>query len=61
MAIAERIHFFRNLRGLTQKALGLLLDFPERSADVRIAQYETGKRTPKDEVKADLAENLTSL
>lgn len=58
MAIAERIHFFRNLRGLTQKALGLLLDFPERSADVRIAQYETGKRTPKDEVKADLAVHL---
>ena len=26
MAIAERIHFFRNLRGLTQKALGLLLE-----------------------------------
>jgi len=58
MAIAERIHFFRNLRGLTQKALGLLLEFPESSADVRIAQYETGKRTPKDEVKADLAVHL---
>lgn len=58
MAIAERIHFFRNLRGLTQKALGLLLEFPESSADVRIAQYETGKRTPKDEVTAALATEM---
>mgnify|MGYP000059698091 CR=1 FL=1 len=35
MAISERIHFFRNLRGMTQKYLGLQLGFPDKSADVR--------------------------
>ena len=54
MAIGERIRFLRNLRGMTQKYLGLLIGFPERSADVRLAQYETGARTPK----ADLTETL---
>ena len=42
MAIGERIHFFRLLRGMTQKYLGMALGFPEKSADVRLAQYETG-------------------
>ena len=46
MAIGERIHFFRTMRGMTQKYLGMLLGFPEKSADVRLAQYETGARTP---------------
>lgn len=27
--------------------LGMLVGFPERSADVRLAQYETGSRKPK--------------
>lgn len=35
MAIGERIHFFRLLRGMTQKYLGTAVGFPERSADVR--------------------------
>ena len=35
MAIGERIHFFRLLRGMTQKYLGMALGFPEKSADVR--------------------------
>lgn len=29
MAIGERIHFFRTLRGMTQKFLGMALGFPE--------------------------------
>ena len=58
MAIGERIRFFRNLRGMTQKYLGLLLGFPERSADVRMAQYETGTRTPKADLTAVLANTL---
>lgn len=57
MAIGERIRFFRNLRGMTQKYLGIRLGFPERSADVRLAQYETGTRTPK----ADLTEGLAYI
>ena len=50
MAIGERIHFFRTLRGMTQKYLGMALGFPEKSADVRLAQYENGSRTPKADV-----------
>ena len=58
MAIGERIHFFRIMRGMTQKYLGMLVGFPERSADVRLAQYETGSRKPKAELTATLAQAL---
>ena len=54
MAIGERIRYFRNLRGMTQKYLGMRVGFPERTADIRMAQYEAGTRTPK----ADLVEAL---
>ena len=54
MAIGERIRFFRNLRGLTQKYLGQMVGFPEKTADIRMAQYESGSRSPK----AELTENL---
>ena len=57
MAIGERIRFFRNLRGMTQKYLGTVVGFPEKTADIRMAQYESGSRTPK----ADLTENLASV
>ena len=57
MAIGERIHFIRNLRGLTQKLLGIAVGLPEKSADVRMAQYETGNRTPK----ADLTQKLANV
>jgi transcriptional regulator with XRE-family HTH domain len=56
MAIDERIHFFRTRKGLTQKALGILAGFPERSADVRMAQYENGSRTPKEDLTKKLAD-----
>ena len=58
MAIGERIHFFRTLRGMTQKHLGRLLGFPEKSADVRLAQYEVGARKPKADLTAALAKAL---
>ena len=58
MAIGERIHFFRIMRGMTQKYLGMLVGFPERSADVRLAQYETGSRKPKADLTASLAQAL---
>lgn len=58
MAIGERIHFFRILRGMTQKYLGQAVGFPEKSADVRLAQYETGTRTPKADMTATLANIL---
>ena len=55
MAIGERIRFFRNLRGMTQKYLGQVVGFPERTADIRMAQYESGSRTPKAELTESLA------
>ena len=58
MAIGERIHFFRLMRGMTQKYLGTAVGFPERSADVRLAQYETGTRKPKAELTSALAQAL---
>ena len=58
MAIGERIRFFRMLRGMTQKYLGMTVGFPEKSADVRLAQYENGSRSPKADLTAALAEVL---
>ena len=55
MAIGERIRFFRNKKGVTQKYLGQVVGFPERSADVRMAQYETGSRTHKADLTRTLA------
>ena len=39
MAIGERIRFIRNLRGMTQKWLGQAVGFPQKTADIRMAQY----------------------
>ena len=58
MAIGERIRFFRNLRGMTQKYLGQVVGFPEKTADIRMAQYESGSRTPKAELTESLASAL---
>lgn len=58
MAIGERIRFFRNLRGMTQKWLGLTVGFPESTADIRMAQYESGTRTPKSDLTKSLANAL---
>ena len=55
MAIGERIRFIRNLRGMTQKYLGTLVGFPEKTADIRMAQYEAGTRTPKEDLIKALA------
>ena len=56
MAIGERIRFFRNLRGMTQKYLGIQVGFPEKTADIRMAQYESGSRTPKSDLTNTLAQ-----
>ena len=49
---------FPSPAGMTQKYLGMALGFPEKSADVRLAQYETGSRTPKADLTAALAQVL---
>jgi len=43
---------------MTQKELGLAVGFDENSADVRIAQYESGARTPKEKIIAKIANVL---
>jgi len=58
MAINERIHYFRNLRGMTQKSLGMSVGFSEKNADVRVAQYESGLRNPKADLTAQLTQAL---
>lgn len=58
MAIGERIKYIRNLRGMTLKWLGMVIGFDEKNADVRMAQYESGTRTPKEKLISDLANAL---
>ena len=55
LGIGRRINFFRRLHGMTQKELGALLGFSEKSCDVRVAQYESGDRIPKEEMLQKLA------
>ncbi len=58
MAIGNRIKLFRNMRNLTQKELGAKVGFPFNATDVRIAQYESEKRVPKDDMVNKLASIL---
>lgn len=58
MAIGERIRFFRNLRGMTQKYLGMKIGFTEKTAEVRMAQYENGARKPKEKMIGDFSDEL---
>ena len=58
MAINERIRFLRKMRGLNRRNLGVKIGFPEKSADVRMAQYELGVRTPRAEITDALAKAL---
>ena len=48
----------RCFRGMTQKQLGLKLGFPEKAADVRVAQYESGVREPKKQLLTEMANIL---
>ena len=58
MAIGERIRFFRNLRGMTQQQLGILLGFSELTAHVRIAQYEANEKKPREKTLNAIADVL---
>lgn len=57
----KRIRRFRMLRGMTQKALGMAVGFPQETADVRIAQYESGARMPKQNLLCQMAQVLGVL
>lgn len=56
MSIGERIKFFRKRSFMTQKDLGVAIGYTQGTADIRIAQYESGKRTPKADTLEKLAE-----
>lgn len=58
MAIGERIKHIRKLRKMTQRELGTAVGFDEKTADIRMAQYESGTRTPKSDLVSALADEL---
>jgi len=55
MAIGQRIKFFRNRKGMTQKQLGETLGFLGKTSDVRMAQYESETRVPKSDLVKEMA------
>ena len=58
MSPGRRIRHYRMLRGMTQKALGIAAGFSPETADILIAQYESGARMPKHTLLCTLAEAL---
>lgn len=54
----KRLKLVRKFRGFSQKEFGVALGFPEKSADVRVAQYENKSRTPKKDLQTKMAELL---
>lgn len=58
MAIGKRIKFFRNRKGITLRKLGEEIGLKKESADVRIAQYETERRLPRESILCKIAEVL---
>jgi len=58
MAVGDRIKRVRNFRGMTQRELGVAIGFDAKTADVRMAQYESGTRTPKEDTLRKISEAL---
>lgn len=56
MTIGEKIKIIREYRKMTQKGLGLRLGYPANSAAVRVAQYESNSRVPKEITIKKIAE-----
>lgn len=55
MAFGERIRKFRNMTGMTQQELGTKLGFSEKSAVIRVGQYENENRKPKQDMINNMA------
>lgn len=58
MTQGERIKYIRTSRKMTQKQLGLLCGFSESTADVRIRQYESNAKAPKQDTLMLIADAL---
>ena len=52
----QRIKYFRVKNEMTQKDLGIAAGFSDKSAEVRICQYESGIRNPKKDVLLRIAQ-----
>lgn len=58
MLIGERIKRIRSFRGLTQAEFGIALGFDAKNAAVRVAQYESNYRAPKEDMINQMANIL---
>ncbi len=57
-SIGGKIKKYRDLRGWSQKELGIRCGFSPSTADVRIAQYEKNKKIPREKALKDIAKAL---
>ena len=57
-SLGGKIKRYRELRGWTQKELGIRCGFTESTADVRIAQYEKNTKIPREDALKRIAEAL---
>ena len=58
ITFGEKLQYLRQKNNMTQKQLGIAVGFPENTADVRIAQYETNARMPREELLKKIAQVL---
>ena len=58
MSVGRKIRAIRDLRGMTQKDLGIKAGFSAATADVRIRQYESNKMVPKEDKLKEIADAL---
>ncbi|MCR5691103.1 MAG: helix-turn-helix transcriptional regulator [Eubacterium sp.] len=58
LSFGGRVLFIRNFKGLSQYDVGHALGFSERTASLRISQWETGFRNPSKETVAAMAKVL---
>lgn len=57
-SLGAKIKRIRELRGLTQKELGIRCGYSSATADVRISQYEKNKKVPRKQALKDIAHAL---
>lgn len=55
ITVGRKIRYLRQQHHMTQKELGLALGFSQSTADIRIAQYESGARAPKAQLLYQIA------
>ena len=58
ITFGEKLRYLRQKNNMTEKQLGIAVGFPENTADVRIAQYETNARMPREELLKKIAQVL---